>query len=381
VSTEATVIIGLMSGTSADGVSAAAVQFQPSAERRAPALQLLAAKTIEYSPDQRQRLLRAIQGQPLDALCRLDFELGEWLADAASAVMVSARLRKGDVRAIASHGHTLWHAGPRGTWQIGESAVIAERTSVDVVSDFRARDVAAGGQGAPLVTIADAMLFASPDHTRALQNIGGIANVSIVPSLGSATPPRAFDTGPGCAVIDGVVSRLFPSLTHDADGALAARGRVIGSVLDHALADPYFAAPPPKSTGREHFSAAYVQEFLDRCRRSDTLVRPEDMIATATALTAQSIAIAYTRFIPEAIGDVLISGGGAKNSALVTALREALAPRVVRRFSEEFFDDSAKEAVAFAFLGWLFLERRPGNVPSATGAKGERILGKLTPAS
>lgn len=380
MSTEPVTIIGLMSGTSADGISAAAVQFQPSAERRAPALQLLASTTLPYSPDQRQRLLRAIEGQPLEALCRLDYELGEWLADAASAVMVSARLRPGDVRAIASHGHTLWHAGPQGTWQIGEAAVIAERTGVAVVSDFRARDVAAGGQGAPLVTIADMMLFASPDRMRALQNIGGIANVSVVRPLGGGAPPRAFDTGPGCAVIDGVVSRLKAPRTYDAGGASAARGRVIGSVLDHALADPYFAAPPPKSTGRERFSAAYVQEFIERCRRADTLVSADDIVATATALTARSIALAYQRFVPEPLGDVLLSGGGAKNETLVGMLREALAPRVVKLFSEEFFDDSAKEAVAFAFLGWLFLEGRAGNVPSATGAKGERILGKLTPA-
>jgi anhydro-N-acetylmuramic acid kinase len=372
------VIIGLMSGTSADGITAAAVRFIDNGTS-APDLELLASVTREYSAAQRGRLLRAGLEQPPEAVTRLDFELGEWLADAARAAITAARLRPGDLRAVASHGHTVWHAGAHGTWQIGQAAVIAERTGLDVISDFRVRDAAAGGQGAPLVAIADALLFASPDHPRALQNLGGIANVSVVPPRGSAEAVLAFDTGPGCGVIDGVVRRLMPSLTYDVNGALAARGTAIPAPVDAALTDPYFAAPPPKSTGREKFSAEYIGAFVVRCLAADRNARPEDIIASAVSLTARSIALAYQRFIPGALGDILLSGGGAKNPTLVRAIREALAPRTVRLFSEEFFDDEAKEAVAFAFLGWLHLEGRPGNVPSATGASGPRILGKLTP--
>jgi len=368
-----------MSGTSADGISAAAARFTTGADG-AVGVELIATIHREYSRGERDRLLAALQGPPLDELCRLDFELGAWLADAALALIAQGKFRREDVRAIASHGHTLWHAPPAATWQIGESAVIAERTGIDVVSDFRARDVAAGGQGAPLVSIADALLFAHASKPRALQNLGGIANVSVVPPRGSGAAVLAFDTGPGCAVIDGVTRRLVPSLEYDVDGRLAAAGRAIGPVVDGLLSDPFFAAPPPKSTGREHFSSAYIAGLIDRCRSAVPDARTEEIVATAVALTARSIALAYERFVPKDIGDVLLSGGGARNPSLVRAIKEALGGHTVRLFSEEFFDDDAKEAVAFAFLGWLHLERRAGNLPAATGAGGERLLGKLTPA-
>ncbi len=289
-----------MSGTSADGITAAAVRFIEN-DSPAPDLQLLATITREYAKGQRERLLRAGLEQPANAITRLDFELGEWLADAARAVMTAARLRGSDVRAIASHGHTVWHAGAHGTWQIGQAAVIAERTGLNVVSDFRVRDAAAGGQGAPLVAIADMLLFAAPDHARALQNIGGIANVSVVPARGGADPVLAFDTGPGCGVIDATVRRLVPSLAYDVEGAMALRGTVIPGPVDAALADPYFAAKPPKSTGREKFSAAYANAFVERCLAADRAARPEDIVATAVSLTARSIGVAYQRFVPAAV--------------------------------------------------------------------------------
>ncbi|HUO52984.1 MAG TPA: anhydro-N-acetylmuramic acid kinase [Gemmatimonadaceae bacterium] len=394
------ILIGLMSGTSADGISAAAVRFTPSAapltpsaaplapsaerrapspEPRAPSAELLHFLTLDYTPEQRDRLLRAAESGTAAEYARLNYELGAWLAVAARAVIEGAKLAPRDVRAIASHGHTLWHAAPHDTWQAGESAVIAERTGLPVISDFRARDVAAGGQGAPLVAIADRMLFAHPARPRALQNLGGIANVSLVPPAG-AGEVSAFDTGPGCAVIDGVVRTLVPSLPYDLDGALASRGAPVAAALEESLADPFFAEAPPKSTGRERFSRDYIARFIARCRAADPGARIEDIVATSVALTARSIAAAYDRFLPADIGDVLLSGGGARNPALVRAIRDALAPRTVRLFSEEFFRDDAKEAVAFALLGWLFLEGRPGNIPHATGAAGARILGKLTPA-
>jgi len=366
-----------MSGTSADGISAAAVRIT---DHRVPRVELLRFTTVDYSPEERERLLRAIDGATPGEYARLAFDLGAKLADAALAVMREARLAAKDVRAIASHGHTMWHEPPHATWQIGESAVIAERTGVSVVSDFRVRDVAAGGQGAPLVAIADQLLFSHPSRPRALQNLGGIANVSVVPPRDAPTTVLAFDTGPACAVIDGVVRALVPALAYDVDGTLAARGTPIAAALDESLADPYFAAPPPKSTGRERFSRDYIARLIARCRAVDPRARNEDIIATAVALAARSIGVAYDRFVPATASDVLLSGGGAKNPALVRAIKQALPGRDVRRFSEEFFDDAAKEAVAFALLGWLHLERRAGNVPTATGASGPRVLGKLTPA-
>jgi anhydro-N-acetylmuramic acid kinase len=247
-----------------------------------------------------------------------------------------------------------------------------------VVSDFRVRDVAAGGQGAPLVPIADALLFSSPSEWRALQNLGGIGNVTIVPPGGGVKNVRAFDTGPGVAVIDGVTRLLRPDLPYDVDGKLASAGTADDEIVADLLRDPYFSAPPPKSTGRELFSPAYISAFIESCRAKHA--SDEDIIATAVALTASSIADAYRRFMTEPAREVLLSGGGAKNPALFSAIRRALAPMTVRTFDEVFFDGEAKEAVAFALLGYLFMQRQPANIPAATGAKGPRILGKLTPA-
>jgi anhydro-N-acetylmuramic acid kinase len=368
-----------MSGTSADGISAAAVRFE-NGSAELPSATLLAYHEQPYASAQRDRLLRALDGASLATIARLDFELGAWLADAALAVIGAAGLAPRDVRAIASHGHTIWHEAPLATWQIGQSAVIAERTGVDVIADFRVRDVAAGGQGAPLVAIADRLLFGADEKWRALQNIGGIGNVSVVPPRGVDAPVVAFDTGPGVAVIDGVVRTLSPGLAYDVDGALARRGTPIESVVTDSLSEPYFASPPPKSTGRELFDRAYIARFIERCRAASASATNEDIIATAVSFTARSIADAYRRFVTAPITDVVISGGGARNPALVSALTTALAPLPVKLFDSVFFDGDAKEAVAFALLGRLFLDRRAGNIAAATGARGPRVLGKLTPA-
>jgi anhydro-N-acetylmuramic acid kinase len=372
------VYIGLMSGTSLDGISAAAVRFV----RRDGGMldaQLLAFVGTTYSANQRDRLSRALVSGSAQEYCRLAFDVGEWLASAAIAVIAEAGVPRADIRAIGSHGQTLWHEAPHSTWQMGEAAVIAERTGIDVVSDFRVRDVAAGGQGAPLVPIADALLFSGQDW-RALQNIGGIGNVTIVPPDGALEGVRAFDTGPGVAVIDAVTRILFPDLSYDVDGLHAAAGTPINAVVDALLAHPYFASPPPKSTGRELFDAAYVETLIARCREARAGCSSDDIVATATLLTARSIAESYRRFMPEPVAEVLISGGGARNPALVSMIERAVLPLTVRKFGEEFFDGEAKEAVAFALLAYQFVERQPGNVPGATGAKGARVLGKLTPA-
>ena len=372
------VVVGLMSGTSLDGVTAAVARFRDD-EGRVHA-ELLAYVTRAYTAEQRQRLGHALTSGTPAEYCRVNFDLGGWLADAAIEALAEAGVARGEVGAIASHGQTVWHEPGHSTWQTGESAVIAERTGIDVVSDFRVRDVAAGGQGAPLVPIADALLFSDATIWRALQNIGGIGNVSVVPPGGDVRSLRAFDTGPGVAVIDTVTRMLVPSLPYDVDGKLALSGVPDESVVAELLAAPYFAQHPPKSTGRELFSAGYATALVDRCRTARPGASTADIVATATLLTARSIGDAYRRFIPEPVAEVVVSGGGAANPALLQMLRREVAPLGVVPFAERFFDGEAKEAVAFALLGWLHLKGRAGNVIGATGARGPRILGKLTPA-
>ena len=375
------VYVGVMSGTSLDGISAAVVRFPERLGTGASVghgAQLLAFRVTPYAPEQQARLRQALTGGTAREYCRLGFDLGGWLAQAVVAVVADAGVARDEVRAIGSHGQSIWHEPQHSTWQLGEAAVIAERTGIDVVSDFRVRDVAASGHGAPLVPIADALLF-SADHWRALQNIGGIGNVTVVPPNGALEGVRAFDTGPGASVIDRVVRTLRPQLPYDVDGRLAAAGSPVDEVLTELLAAPYFTSPPPKSTGPELFDARYVQTLIDRCRAARPRATDEDIVATATALTARSIAESYRRFLPEPITETLVSGGGAKNPTLIRMVAELVAPLEVKPFSDVYFDGEAKEAVAFALLAYLHVAGRPGNVPTATGARGQRVLGKLTP--
>jgi anhydro-N-acetylmuramic acid kinase len=371
------VVVGLMSGTSLDGISAAVARFRDATDGRID-VDLLAYTSRAYTQAQRARLANALSGATPDEYCRLNFDLGAWLTDAAIEVMAEAGIARDDISAIASHGQTIWHEPAHSTWQSGEAAVIAERTGIDVVSDFRVRDVAAGGQGAPLVPIADAMLFSSPTDWRGLQNLGGIGNVTVVPPRGQIEGVRAFDTGPGVGVIDRVTRALRPDLPYDVDGKLAKAGHPNMQIVSELLSAPYFAAPPPKSTGPELFNAEYVQSLISRARSAGG--SDEDIIATAVQLTAESVGDAYKRFIAEPVREVLVSGGGAKNPALFAAIQKAAAPVAVRHFEEVYFDGEAKEAVAFALLGYLHVMNRPANVPLATGARGPRILGKRTPA-
>ena len=369
--------VGLMSGTSLDGISAAVARFTPVGSD-AFHVELLGFHVREYTPVQRERLLCAMREGSAREYCRLAVDFGGWLADSAVAVLAESGVARADVRAIGTHGQTLWHEPGHSTWQLDAPAVIAERTGLPVVSDFRVRDVAAGGQGAPLVPIADALLFGG-GRWRALQNIGGIGNVTVVPPDGTLASVRAFDTGPGVGVLDAVVRSLRPAVRYDRDGLIAAGGLVLQPVIDRLLSDPYFAAEPPKSTGRELFDAAYVQRVIAECRAQGD-VDDADIVATTTAFTAATIADAYRRFIPEPIEEVLVSGGGAKNPVLLAMLGKALAPLAVVAFDERYFDGEAKEAVAFALLAHLHLEGIPGNVTAATGARGRRVLGMLTPA-
>ena len=379
VASRESLVVGLMSGTSLDGVSAALARFGGGGD--APVTyELLGFHNAPYTPAQRARLSASLVGATPAEYCRLRVDLGEWLAAAALDLCERSGVRPSELDAIASHGQTVWHEPGHSSWQVGDAATIAERTGVAVVSDFRARDVAAGGQGAPLVPIADRLLFSHPSEWRLLQNLGGIGNVSVVPPGGAEEGLRAFDTGPGVAVIDGAVRHLRPELPYDVDGRLAAAGSVVDEVVDSLLDADYFRAPPPKSTGRELFTPGYVERLVTLCRDRRPGCTDEDVVATAVALTARSIGDAYRRFVREPAAEVVLSGGGARNPALARAIATAVAPLRVRQFDELFFDGEAKEAVAFALLGHLHLSGLPGNVPSATGARGHRVLGSYTPA-
>jgi anhydro-N-acetylmuramic acid kinase len=387
-SADAQILVGVMSGTSLDGISAAVAAFSDDAAGR-PRASLLHYVQRDYTPEERARLAAAMHEGTAREYCRLSADLGDWLGEAAATAMQAAGVSPADVRAIASHGQTLWHEPGHSTWQLGDAARIAERTGCAVVSDFRTRDMAVGGQGAPLVPMADVTLFAHDHEWRALQNIGGIGNVTMVPpaSLASDVRVRAFDTGPGVVIMNGVTQRLFDR-PFDRNGDIGASGRVLESVVRALLDLPYLLEAPPKSTGRELFTPAFIDDVVAQCTAAGG--SPADVVATATAYTAATIADQYTRFLPEHPHDVVLSGGGAHNPFLVRCIEGAFAWHAerfarpvphIRLFDDLFFDAEAKEAVAFALLGYLHLTGRPGNVPSATGARAPRVLGALTPVA
>ncbi len=364
-----TLAVGLMSGTSLDGVDAALVRLTGPTQ-----CELLHFLTRPYGAAERDLLLAAIgQGNARD-LARLHVRLAEWSVEAVEGLLAEAHVRASDLGLIAMHGQTIWHEPPAVSWQLGEPAVLAERFGVRVVSNFRARDVAAGGQGAPLVPVADVLLFGHPEQPRILLNIGGMANLTWVPRRAQEQGAFAFDTGPGVALIDAVARLVEPGSRFDAEGRIAARGTVRGPLLERLLAEPYFSAPPPKSTGRERFGEALAQEI-------HRAAPGPDGVATAVELTARSIADAIGRWTPGR-AEVVGSGGGMHHPGLVARLSALLAPHgmALRRFDELFFSGDAKEAVAFALLGYLTIHGQPGNLPAVTGALGPRVLGQITPA-
>jgi anhydro-N-acetylmuramic acid kinase len=368
-----TLAVGVMSGTSLDGVSAALVRLNDG-----PAARLVAFHQEPYAAAERGQIIEAIARGGARELALLHVALGERFAGAVLQLLAKAKTAPPDVAFVASHGQTIWHEPGKATLQLGDPAVIAERVGVRVVSDFRARDVAAGGQGAPLVPLADVMLFGDPERGRLLLNIGGMANVTWVPRRGQVSGAMAFDTGPGVAIIDAVTRAIDPDASYDVDGERARRGRAEPRVLQPLLDDPYFAASPPKSTGRERFGLEYAERLLTQVRASGG--SDNDAVATATALSVESIARAIERLTPAPADDELvISGGGARNPVLVASIAARVRPRPVRSFDQLFFDGDAKEAVAFAFLGYLTLAGQPGNLPAATGARGPRVLGSITP--
>jgi anhydro-N-acetylmuramic acid kinase len=342
-----------------------------------------------FSSNLRQRILDACSHGKVAEICELNFILGDHFARAAMAVIRKAKLRPKHIAAIGSHGQTIHHlpnARTPSTLQIGEPAVIAERTGITTIADFRVRDMAAGGQGAPLVPFADWALFTDHKHPRILQNIGGIGNLTFLPAAARSNDVIAFDTGPGNMAIDGVVSELSRGRkSFDRDGEWAARGRVSEKLLGELMSHAFLRKLPPRTTGREEFGEPFVHQLLARAKR--LRLKPEDIVATATAFTAASITDAYRRFIFPRLPSghlprlqIILGGGGAKNPELRRMLKTRIDQSCSFLTHEDFgIDNAAKEPLAFAILAHETLRGYPSNVPSATGAKRPVILGKIVP--
>jgi anhydro-N-acetylmuramic acid kinase len=363
-------VVGLISGTSVDAMEAVTCRIRgtgPNLE-----LWLLSHVTLPFTKRFTHRVLGA---KTIEELCTLNFELGELFAQAALAAVSMAGLKASDIDVIGSHGQTMAHQAGA-TLQIGEASVIAERTGVRVVSDFRTRDIAAGGQGAPLVPYADWVLFRRPGRVRALQNIGGIANVSVVGDRLEDT--LAFDTGPGNMLIDALVRRATKGRRgYDRDGRMAMAGKPILPLLKELGRHPFLKRLPPRSAGREQFGDKLADELWNRYKK-----KPDDLIATATAFTIEATAQAYERFIlPKyELEGLYLSGGGSRNPVLRHGLARRLAPLRVATVDNLGFPEGAKEAACFAILAAEFINGTPQNIPHATGAKRAVVMGKLTPA-
>ncbi|HVC45836.1 MAG TPA: anhydro-N-acetylmuramic acid kinase [Terracidiphilus sp.] len=387
MSTRAMTVAGVMSGTSADGMDVALVRIVP--RRRMPHLTMLAHEHFAYSAALRRAVLAAMNAKAIATaeLAQLSWRLGIACAEAVEAT-VQKHAAKLDL--IGCHGQTLYHQPSRAayagrsfacTWQAGETAVLAAALKTPVVSNFRPADMSVGGQGAPLVPLLDYVLFAHAKRGRVLQNIGGIANLTAIPGGATQDAVVAFDTGPGNMVMDALAEKLFHR-SFDRNGALAARGNALEPVLQRLMRHPYFKKVPPKTAGREQFGREYAAKFLAACRAASK--RPEDALATATALTAETIARGYARFVRQTMGagavDFIVSGGGARNATLMAMLAERLEPMGCRLATSEDFGmpAEAKEAAAFALLAWQTWHGLPSNVPAATGAARPAILGQVT---
>ncbi|HET9328333.1 MAG TPA: anhydro-N-acetylmuramic acid kinase [Candidatus Eisenbacteria bacterium] len=379
-------IVGLMTGTSADAVDAALVRFR--------GVDLESTHEMEGSiespldPALRREILHVASASTLapERLVRLDHALGECYAAAVLELLAGRGCSPRDVDAIGMHGQTVRHvprsegAGQALTLQLGSAAVLAERTGIAVVSDFRSRDTAAGGEGAPLVPRVDWWLFRSAQESRVLLNLGGMANVTYLPRGGDVDDLIGFDTGPGNALLDGLVSMISAGDTFDEGGRRAKRGRVSEELLEELLDDPFFAQPPPRSTGRERFGATYAAAM--RARGKALQLSDDDLLATAVALTAESVARAVRDFLaPRGVDALYASGGGVRNETLMRALADRLRPVRLSSIESLGVDAGAKEALAFAFLAHQTLCGAPGNVPSATGASHPVVLGHLTPGA
>ncbi|WP_064201233.1 anhydro-N-acetylmuramic acid kinase [Brevibacillus brevis] len=388
------VLIGLMSGTSLDGIDAALVAIRTDEQGEIEKVTLRDFFYMPYSDDLREWVMNlcSVETARVDQLTAGHYGLSEWYAYAVQQLMQKAGVTTAEVDAVCMHGQTIWHIagrtpfpGPQGmtevraSLQIGELSTLAERTGIPVVGNFRARDLAADGEGAPLVPYADYILFRHPQKGRLLQNIGGIANVTLLPASAAIDQVVAFDTGPGNMIMDQIVQLMTNGqMRYDEGGKLAAGGTVSSVLLEKWLQDPYYQIKPPKSTGREVYGKAFAQELFHDANQLG--ISQTDLLATVTALTATTIANAYMQFVlpTTKVEEVIVSGGGAHNQTLLTMLQRQLPTGMTVMTAQQFgMPDDAKEAVAFAILGHETLMGRPSNVPSVTGAKRAVPLGNI----
>lgn len=384
----ARLMVGLMSGTSADGIDAVVAELSGGGRRLRARVR--AHVHQPFRPALQRRILAACQQGTVAELCELNFLLGEHFARAALRAVRRAQLRPADIVAIGSHGQTVHHlpnARTPSTLQIGEAAVIAERTGIATIADFRVRDMAAGGQGAPLVPYADWALFTDERRPRIVQNLGGIGNLTFLPPRARLGDVMAFDTGPGNMVMDGLMTELTRGRqTFDRDGRWAARGQVSEELLAELMAHPFLQRRPPKTTGREEFGEAFLRRLLGAARQRR--LRPEDLLATATAFTAASVAAAYRRFVFPRLTDrergrlqIILGGGGARNPTLRSMLAQRIGAGELLTHEDFGVANAAKEALAFAILAYETWRGKPGNVPPATGARRAVVLGKIVPGA
>jgi anhydro-N-acetylmuramic acid kinase len=381
-------VLGLMSGTSADGINVALARISGSPPRLDA--KLLGHTSVSFPKAIRKEILRVAEQQTITAgeLSQLDFRLGELFAEAALAACRRFRASLRRVSIIGSHGQTIFHQGrpvsfygspTASTLQIGEPSIIAARTGITTVGDFRPADIAVGGQGAPLVPYADYLLYRDSKLGRISLNLGGIGNVTVLPRKAKSSQVFAFDTGPGNMLMDALVHRFTHGRQRfDKNAHLASQGRSLPALLDELMRDPYLKVAPPKSTGREYYGHAYVQKLLAIGRRHRA--KPADLIRAATIFTALSVVDALHRFVlPKAkIHQLIVSGGGAHNPLILAQLAAALPGIDVFPSSRLGIPVDAKEAFAFALLAYETFHQRPANLPSATGARGPAVLGKIS---
>ncbi len=371
--------VGLMSGTSLDGIDAVLVEI----ERDSFGLQVtaIASETIPFSLDTKHRIRDAIDLKAnAKDLCSLNFELGEVFSKAVNFIIKKGNKTARDISYIASHGQTIWHIGmPESgyycsTLQLGDSAVIAQMTGIPTISNFRSADIAAGGQGAPLVPYADYLLFHDRHIHRSIHNLGGISNMTILKADGKPSDIIAFDTGPANIMIDEACQLLF-NIPFDAAGSIAKSGSIDNALLNEMMSHPYFNEKPPKSTGREMFGALYTKNMIKRY----SYLQPRDIIRTFTELVAESIKQAYQKFVLTTlkIDEIIFSGGGTKNDFLLALIAEKMPDMLIKISDAYGIKESDKEAISFAILGYETFHHRPSNVPSATGATKPVILGHI----
>lgn len=383
-------VVGMMSGTSVDGVDAALVEI--SGTDSEPKVKLLAFENKPYPPQVREKIFSLFTpaNATVDKVGYMNFLLGEIYAKSALSVIEKAGMKPEEIDVIGSHGQTIWHApipeSPDGipvayTVQIGEGSVIAERTGILTVSDFRVADMAAGGQGAPLVPFSEYLLYRRERETILLQNIGGIGNMTVMPAGAKPRDVFAFDTGPGNMIIDAVISAVTGGeKTYDAGGETAAKGRVCNALLDILKGEPYYRQPLPKTTGREHFGVQYTEKILSWWKENPIPV--EDLLATVTDLTAYSIADAYERYVlPKyRASEIIVGGGGSYNATLLRFMKERFAPHgvAVRTQEDLGLSSDAKEAVAFALMADCCMRGKANTLPSVTGAEHPAVMGKIS---